>query len=347
MDADGVAVGCTDATTEIDSSIVTHDAISDAHHTPTADTNADTECAGAGVYLDGEATCTDATTEIDSVVATHTGVAAAHHTATTNTNAQTICASDEILDGDGDCITLSHGEFDTTHSPVGLWNFTSGALTDASGNGNDLKWVTGTDATANFVNEDGDDGIYCGGLGSLNGDTGGSFTEADFQITGALTVQAIVNVDEKEGATVIQAIVAMDGATGDAVAADNHLYNLSIHNNTTGNQAYNLRYFAESAGGANEAVQESNVYTPTNNRTHVAFVRDADGDVTFYVNGSTIGVSQFALLSPTGGTATEFSVCNNLAFAQPFYGSVYAVKVAAAELAAAQIAAEVALTMGF
>jgi hypothetical protein len=59
VDADGAVVNCTDASTEIDSIVATHDAIADAHHAATADTNANTECAGGTTYLDGEGNCDD------------------------------------------------------------------------------------------------------------------------------------------------------------------------------------------------------------------------------------------------------------------------------------------------
>ncbi len=57
VDQNGAVEVCTDASAETDSLIATHAAVSSAHHTATVDTNAQTECVGVGIYLDGEGNC--------------------------------------------------------------------------------------------------------------------------------------------------------------------------------------------------------------------------------------------------------------------------------------------------
>lgn len=56
VDAAGAVVGCTDASTEVDSIVAVHAALPNAHHTPTVDTNASTLCTGTDV-LNGSGSC--------------------------------------------------------------------------------------------------------------------------------------------------------------------------------------------------------------------------------------------------------------------------------------------------
>lgn len=59
VDASGAVESCTDATTEIDSSILTHKNITAAHHTATTDTGPSPDCSGTTTYQDGEGGCDD------------------------------------------------------------------------------------------------------------------------------------------------------------------------------------------------------------------------------------------------------------------------------------------------
>ena len=85
VDGDGVVQSCTDASTEVDSIVATHTAITDAHHTATIDTNtnASTICSGTTTYLDGEGNCDDISSVYEPAGITESDISDLSHTTDT------------------------------------------------------------------------------------------------------------------------------------------------------------------------------------------------------------------------------------------------------------------------
>jgi hypothetical protein len=201
---------------------------------------------------------------------------------------------------------------DTTHTPVGLWQF-DGDLTDSSGNGYDL-----TDAGTPCY-------LSCDGLVGLSRWSELAHVDAaPLHITGDITVEMLIEISAYSSLG-YPLLFINNGET----EAANCLYGISISSWVPG-------YLAEYSSGTNITYSAARGML-AGRVHHLAMVRSSN-QVTFYLDGVAIGTSS-GLHVPTGGTTAYLCIGAISDGSSPFYGWIASVKIIASALTAAQVAA--------
>jgi len=210
-------------------------------------------------------------------------------------------------------------KFDTTHSPVALYNF-EGNLNDSSGNG--LTLTTG--GTVVYRK------IWPGLLAMVSGTPTRVANDALLTILGDVTVEAICAMSST---TLSVALVAMQGAG--ELEVNNSLYQLIISDQNT------LQSFTEHGAGTDDVFNSTGAnqgLPQLNIPFHLAIVR-ASNVIRFYLNGELFGSASSTLTAPTGGSSANLRInATNVPLAS--------VKIIASALTATQIRAEYNRTMG-
>jgi hypothetical protein len=226
------------------------------------------------------------------------------------------------LDSDGVEIELGTEEalgralHGTEYSPLGLYQF-QGDGTDSSGNGKDLT-PTGTP-----VFEPGWVGL------GLQGSASNRYTRADtdFEITGALSITALVRPD---GLGSNDTIVSYS-ASGETEAANALFWFYFIGDKLS---------FSHEYGAGNNENFSTAVAVNTNEFIWVGVTRDSAGTgVNLYINGENVGSVTFAN-APSGGTSGNLTICSLQGGTDPYEGTLQSLKIVDSELSPAQMKAE-------
>lgn len=235
--------------------------------------------------------------------------------------------------------------FDTTHSPVGLWNFNE-TLADISGNGNDITLGAGNLAFAAIA--PGKFGLYV--LRNSRYQTADNAPE--LQLTGDMTGLAIVQRDDEPRST--RMTFATYTGTNDA-ETQNRLYWFGDEISSLGPPTTPLRMFygAEHGAGIDDDFTSGGDATlpPVHNIEFVGFTR-INNVIRFYLNGRPYGPDSGTLATPTGGTAAVNRFCigsnapvgSGVATTKPFI--MMTLKIIGSGLSDAEVLAEYNRTMG-
>jgi len=217
------------------------------------------------------------------------------------------------------------GLLDTTHNPIGLYQFQQDFL-DSSGNSRDLTEVGTPDYGVGHV----------GGVVSwINVDERGEITGAaadPFRITGAITIECLLLPSTLTGAQTIA--IFREDAAGDA---NNRLWDFQ----SSGNQ---IRWGHESSEGVFPEVTAGRMILGA--WVHVAVTRNTAGTLLkIYFNGIEVGSATVA--AATGGGSSNLYIGEfGPAGQTPFLGGIASLKIIASELTAAQVLAESKLALG-
>ncbi len=187
--------------------------------------------------------------------------------------------------------------FDTTHSPIGLWNFDD-TLADTSGNGNNLTLAAGNGGFADVV--PGKRGLFVW--------VGARYATAAavplFQLTGDFTAQAIVQQDTNP-ITTDQTIVTYNGPG--ETQPDNTLYQFNLQATGAFNNTRNLSFVSESGAGVNATYSSSGTTASLGCIHNILKVdmRRQSNVIQFFVNGRPFGNPSAALTTPNGGNGAN------------------------------------------
>lgn len=233
--------------------------------------------------------------------------------------------------------------FDTTFSPVGLWNFNS-TLADSSGNGNDLVLAAGNGGFSDVV--PGKKGLFVW----IGARYATAAAVALLQIPGDITIETIIQQDGNPVAN-NQVLVTYRGTTS-ATQPDNILY--QFRNDLTGAFTTTRNVASVSQSGAAVAATYSSAGTTASlgcihNIVFLAMRRQANV-VTFFLNGLPFANASGVLTTPDGGNGVNTRFCvgangpssTNLEVALLIFG----VKVINRALTNAEIKSEYNRTMG-
>lgn len=178
------------------------------------------------------------------------------------------------------------GLHDTTHNPIGLWQFDE-TLVDSSGNGFNFSLAAGTQRFTEIY-----PGVRALQLLTTNRYTF-STTGTVLQRTGDITIEMLLLLQAIPAGS---AFLAYD-AVGETLAT-NTLYNIGIASES-------LIALSESGAGV-DASHSPNRLPPLGELCHLAWRRAADVGQ-FFVNGKPFGASA-AVTTPAGGTSSFLSL---------------------------------------
>lgn len=218
---------------------------------------------------------------------------------------------------------------DTTHSPVGLWQF-DGDLSDDSGNSLDLSVASGT---AVYTSIGGIRFFYFDGSTYLS-----RVAAAGLQITGALTIEAIVCM--RRGA---------DDATNEYILScgDNGETEITntLYSVRTGNSTAEIQVFHEYGAGTNALHAFDNATIPDSAPCHLAVTRASNGTTyKLYIDGVLLDTEE-ATSAPTGGGDAFLTVGAQETGTSLAKMHIASLKIINSELTAAQVLAEARRTV--
>jgi hypothetical protein len=228
--------------------------------------------------------------------------------------------------------------FDTTHTPVALWNFNN-TLVDAVAS----RTLT-LSAGATLFTE-----IYPGVTALLinNGDRY-LLNDAALCITGDVTIQAILQLDGPPNSTINTTIFARyEGTSGSETEANNIVYSFGAQS-TGGGAPYTLQAFWEHGAGTNNQHSLTGVtLPPVHNLMHVAF-RRTSGISRLYLNGKPFGADSVGTVAATGGNdaSARLSVGAQLSSVAAERYVLMSLKIVASSLSDADMLAEYNRTLG-
>jgi hypothetical protein len=223
---------------------------------------------------------------------------------------------------------------DTTHSPLGLWQFNHGSYADSSGNGRTLSVSKGAPTWSQLF-----PGVECL---FFNGDpviglrliynVDDAVLEA---LNGAITIEALGAFRVYVGATA-QRMITFEGSGETEV--ENFLFSVAF------NTAYETEWLHEHGAGINDTYAVP--YQPQDLQPcHFAVTKTAGQVVQFYLNGLPLGPPSAALTAPTGGTGNNRLYVGG-ASTGSWSGYLASLKLIGSALTAAEIKAEYNRTMG-
>ncbi len=228
------------------------------------------------------------------------------------------------------------GLHDTTHSPVGLWQF-QGSLADTSGNSFDLSVSAGTETYSAMVPNL--RGVKLDGTLRLER----AFTSA-LAITGDLTIEALVLLSGSTDTVAnVSQIIAHTYGTNDTLEAYNYIYDLRFLS-----ASRVLTFLSEHGlGGADDTTTSVQAYPVRGQIFHLAVTR-ASNVISFYCNGRLLAASS-ALPTPTGGSSGRLYVGGQGGPDAPLFSSpmlLASLKIIPSGLTIAQVQAEYNRTAG-
>lgn len=201
---------------------------------------------------------------------------------------------------------------DTTHSPVGLWQFQE-ALMDSSGSGFNLTQSVGNTRYVELAP----------GIKGVNVTTSDvlafTTTGTTLQRTGDITIETILLLY-----AYATAVFAEYTTAGSETEANNTLYQSAM----TANQ---LQWFSEHGGGVDDLYNNARL-PPLGQLCHLAWTRTSDV-AQCYINGTAFGAASSALTTPTGGTTASFRIVGG-------QFALASLKIVPSALSAAQVKAE-------
>lgn len=217
---------------------------------------------------------------------------------------------------------------DTTHSPVGLWQFNE-SLADTSGNGFTLTVETGAVTYGDIF--PGVKGVNLDGTTTLVYNT----STATLGRTGDITVEMLLNLSAY---TTTKFLISYAG-NGSGGSAANALYLIEMLNSST--------EFTVMQENSSNAASRTSTFTnrpPLNTLCHFAMTRISNV-IRIYLNGVLVETSS-ALTTPTGGSSSVFRVgaASNRGTAPAC--SIASLKVVASGLTGSQVTAEYNRTLG-
>jgi len=224
----------------------------------------------------------------------------------------------------------------STSDTLALWQFEGDRLDSGSG-GYDLTIVNGN---ARYSRVRGNLGVRCA-TSATDGSGYEHFTATDggaLALTGAMTISAILLI-EQEYPSNDAAVVTYDGGAAET-ESQNYLY--SVQFNVASQR---VQYSSENGAGTNSNASPSvRVYAP-GQMFILHMVRDATGDISFYLNGVQHGDTLSTTL-PTGGGSSTINVCNSntgLTGDRADGLNIFSLRIEDAEMSASAVLAEAQL----
>ncbi len=212
--------------------------------------------------------------------------------------------------------------FDTTHAPVGLWNF-DGTLNDSSGNGLNL---TGSSVVYRQLMPN-----YRGVVSATT--LGRAVYDALLAIPGDVTIEAILRMRLVPS----NAHIVYFGAATTTVEADNTQYQIDLETEAI------LQWFSQSGANVGAVFNATSTVEslPSIGELFMVQTTRIANVVQAYLNGLAFGSPSSALATPTGGTNGKLTLMTGTN--PPEY---YGLKIIASGLTAAQCKAEFNRTLG-
>ncbi len=226
---------------------------------------------------------------------------------------------------------------DTTHAPVGLWQFQD-TLLDASGNNFTLSVDAGVEIYTAMTQRL--RGVRLDGLRLTRAH------EALLTIPGDMTIELLMMFEgqiepSSPGAA---AIVTYTGGTSDASANFNYQYQLDI----TLTPGRLMRWFSEHGLGVNDSYTLAAHLPPPGVLFHLAATRTSNV-IQFYINGVPFGAASAALTVPDGGSVTQLYIggTGGVGTLSTISNTIVAsLKIIPSALTAAEVKAEYNRTLG-
>lgn len=208
---------------------------------------------------------------------------------------------------------------------VALWQF-AGNGTDETGTYNltstgTIPWMVG--GKKGYYNQ------VC-----LEGDGSNYYArpsyDAGLDLKGAMTVLVMVRPHESSSGT--NTIIEFGNNGTDTNSANNTMYRFSIDSSDR------LQYLSEHGSGTNSLFTTNPATVSANAWHHLAFTRDASGNVNMYIDGT--GHGPYAATPPTGGGNSSLFIGRGANSTNYLRGSMGSLKILDVELSAAQVQAE-------
>jgi len=223
--------------------------------------------------------------------------------------------------------------FDTTHNPVGLWNFNE-SLSDLSGNGYTLTASTGTVRYCPLLSGLG--GALFGTATGLYYNVGGSL----LSITGDMTLEVMVQLGAVLSGT-SDAIVCYSSNTA-VNSNDNANYGITL--NAT-NKYGGYRYFHQHTTLTTAQYSPTDIGVDYELPVLIGFTRISNV-IQFYRNGLPVGTASSALTAPSGGSNSRLRIGSLTDSSELLAGIIGGVKIIPSGLTAAQMKVEYNKTFG-
>lgn len=224
-----------------------------------------------------------------------------------------------------DAVSIPVRYHDTTHSPVGLWQF-NGNMNDSSGNSFTLTVSTGTERYSEIL--PGLTGFYFDGSTTVFRNA----AEATLQITGDYTIEMLLLLPP-----IVQNAVLVSMGDSGGTSASNYLFDITTNN------TFSLANFSESGTKSGNTLARPLASLPYNQPCHFAMTKTSNV-IQFWLNGAVIGTSG-SQTATTGGSLDKLRVGGD-ASAPSLAGVVASLKIVASALNSTQIAAEYSRTIG-
>lgn len=229
---------------------------------------------------------------------------------------------------------------DTTHSPVGLWQF-DGDLLDTSGTGETLTVEAGTQKFSLSAIPDGTRSLQVNAGLRL---VGANPAAAALRIAGDITIELLCKPVDIQAASTFAILIDCAGDQTSETETNNVLWGCNLQ--VAANEPFIVW---ERGAGINESLTDVDFGVEPGRWNHLAFVRDASGGAgsvvaSIFVNG-VLFATDATKTTASGGSLARIRVGASTIAGRAYNGLLSSVKVIASVLTAPQILAEAQRTL--